>query len=298
MYQLMVFTNTVWRWRAVSLTFLLVFPVTFLLAQQPVTLSGYVRDAANGESLIGATVYIQEVGDGTVTNVYGFYSLTVPPGEYQVTYSYVGYQSVSKKIPLTKDIRLAIELTSDSQELEEVVVTSEGIDANVQSTEMSVNKLDIKTIQKVPAFLGEVDVLKSIQLLPGVATVGEGASGFNVRGGGVGQNLILLDEAPVYNSSHLFGFFSVFNPDAVQDVKLYKGAIPAQYGGRISSLLDVRMKEGNNKEFDVSGGIGSVFSRLTVEGPIVKEKASFIVAARRSYIDVLISTLCRSDRYR
>ena len=279
---------TVWRWRTVFLAFSLLFSVTFLSAQQQVTLSGYVRDAANGESLIGATVYIQEVGDGTVTNVYGFYSLTVPPGEYQVTYSYVGYQSVSKKIPLTQDIRLAIELTSDSQELEEVIVTSEGIDANVQSTEMSVNKLDIKTIQKVPAFLGEVDVLKSIQLLPGVATVGEGASGFNVRGGGVGQNLILLDEAPVYNSSHLFGFFSVFNPDAVQDVKLYKGAIPAQYGGRISSLLDVRMKEGNNKEFEVSGGIGSVFSRLTVEGPIVKEKASFIVAARRSYIDVLI----------
>ena len=248
-----------------------------------------MRDEANGESLIGATVYVPEAGQGTVTNVYGFYSLTVPPGEYQITYSYLGYQSVSEKVSLTKDTRLKVELASESQELEEVVVTSEGIDANVRSTEMSVNKLDIKTIQKVPAFLGEVDVLKSIQLLPGVATVGEGASGFNVRGGGVGQNLILLDEAPVYNSSHLFGFFSVFNPDAVQDVKLYKGAIPAQYGGRISSLLDVRMKEGNNKEFEVSGGIGTVFSRLTVEGPIIKDKASFVVAARRSYIDVLIS---------
>ena len=261
---------------------------SLLSAQAQVTLSGHVRDAANGESLIGATVYVREVSNGTVTNVYGFYSLTVPPGDYQVTYTYVGYQPVSKKIPLTENVRLDIELSSESQELQEVIVTSEGIDANVRSTEMSVNKLDIRTIQKVPAFLGEVDVLKSIQLLPGVATVGEGASGFNVRGGGVGQNLILLDEAPVYNSSHLFGFFSVFNPDAVQDVKLYKGAIPAQYGGRISSLLDVRMKEGNNKAFGVSGGIGTVFSRLTVEGPIVKDKASFVIAARRSYIDVLI----------
>ena len=278
----------IFRGYAVGLLLLLTLSPALVSAQQKVTLSGHVRDAANGESLIGATVYVQEVRNGTVTNVYGFYSLTVPPGEYQVTYSYVGYQSVSKKIPLSKDVRLAIELASDSQELEEVVVTSEGIDANVQSTEMSVNKLDIKTIQKIPAFLGEVDVLKSIQLLPGVATVGEGASGFNVRGGGVGQNLILLDEAPVYNSSHLFGFFSVFNPDAVQDVKLYKGAIPARYGGRISSLLDVRMKEGNNKEFGVSGGIGTIFSRLLVEGPIVKEKASFVVAARRSYIDVLL----------
>ncbi len=262
---------------------------SLLSAQSPVTLSGYVRDAANGESLIGASVYIPQVGNGTVTNVYGFYSLTVSPGEYQAVYSYVGYQSVSKKLPLTEDIRLDIELTSTSQELQEVVVTSEGLDANVQSTEMSVNRLDIKTIQKVPAFLGEVDVLRSIQLLPGVATVGEGASGFNVRGGGVGQNLILLDEAPVYNSSHLFGFFSVFNPDAVQDVKLYKGAIPAQYGGRISSLLDVRMREGNSKKFQVSGGFGiPVFSRLTVEGPIIKDKASFIVAGRRSYIDAVL----------
>ena len=274
-------------WLALQIFLITALP-SLLSAQSSVTLSGYVRDAANGESLIGASVYIPQVGNGTVTNVYGFYSLTVSPGEYQAVYSYVGYQSVSKKLPLTEDIRLDIELNSTSQELQEVVVTSEGLDANVQSTEMSVNRLDIQTIQKVPAFLGEVDVLRSIQLLPGVATVGEGASGFNVRGGGVGQNLILLDEAPVYNSSHLFGFFSVFNPDAVQDVKLYKGAIPAQYGGRISSLLDVRMKEGNNKEFDVSGGIGTVFSRLTVEGPIVKDRASFIVAARRSYIDVLI----------
>ena len=276
------------RFLALQILLITALP-SLLFAQSPVTLSGYVRDAANGESLIGASVYVPELGNGTVTNVYGFYSLTVAPGEYQAVYSYVGYQSVSKKLPLTEDIRLDIELTSVSQELQEVVVTSEGLDANVQSTEMSVNRLDIQTIQKVPAFLGEVDVLRSIQLLPGVATVGEGASGFNVRGGGVGQNLILLDEAPVYNSSHLFGFFSVFNPDAVQDVKLYKGAIPAQYGGRISSLLDVRMREGNSKKFQVSGGFGiPVFSRLTVEGPIIKDKASFIVAGRRSYIDAVL----------
>ncbi len=257
-------------------------------AQEKVTLSGYVRDDANGESLIGATVYVKDISNGTVTNVYGFYSITVPSGDYEVSYSYIGYQSVSQQISLTENVRLDVELVSDSKQLEEVVVTADGIDANVRSTEMSVNKLDINTIKKIPAFLGEVDLLKSIQLLPGVSTVGEGASGFNVRGGGVGQNLILLDEAPVYNSSHLFGFFSVFNPDAVQNTKLYKGAIPARYGGRIASLLDVRLKEGNNKEFDVSGGIGTIFSRLAVEGPLIKEKASFILAARRSYIDVLL----------
>ena len=256
-------------------------------AQDNVTLSGYLKDTTNGESLIGATVYVQELNKGTSSNVYGFYSLTLPPGNYRVVYSYVGYRTEEKNIALTEDVRLDVELISTSQELAEVVVTSEAPDANVRSTEMSVNKLDIQTIQKIPAFLGEVDVIKSIQLLPGVSTVGEGASGFNVRGGGVGQNLILLDEAPVYNSSHLFGFFSVFNPDAVQDVKLYKGAFPARYGGRIASLLDIRMKEGNNKEFEVNGGIGTVFSRLAVEGPIVRDKASFILAARRSYIDVL-----------
>ncbi|GAA0894483.1 TonB-dependent receptor [Fulvivirga kasyanovii] len=258
-----------------------------LVAQQKVTLSGYINDAENGEALIGATVFVRETQSGSASNVYGFYSITLPPGQYTIEYTYVGYQPLVKEITLNENQRLNVEMTGESQQLQEVVISGERVDANVTSTEMSTNKLDIQTIKKIPAFLGEVDVLKSIQLLPGVSTVGEGAAGFNVRGGGVGQNLILLDEAPVYNSSHLFGFFSVFNPDAVKDTKLYKGAIPAQYGGRIASLLDVRTKEGNSKRFEANGGIGTVFSRLALEAPIVKDKSSFILAGRRSYIDIL-----------
>jgi hypothetical protein len=251
------------------------------------TLNGYVKDAANGEALIGATVYIKSLNDGAVTNEYGFYSITVTAGQYEVSYSYVGFVSQTKTVDLTSNQRIDIELTDEAGQLEEVVVEADLEQASATNVEMSNNKLDIRTIVKVPSFLGEADVLRSIQLLPGVSTVGEGASGFNVRGGGVGQNLVLLDEAPVYNTSHLFGFFSVFNPDAVKDVKLYKGAIPSRYGGRLASLLDVRMKEGNSKKFAATGGIGTVFSRMAIESPIVKDKASFIVAARRSYIDIL-----------
>lgn len=257
------------------------------LAQQRVTLNGYVKDKANGEALIGATVFIKEANAGSVTNLYGFFSISVPPGTYGVSASYVGYKPQFSTVTLSQNQRMDFELESAAEELEEVVITAELEQANVRNMEMSTNKLDMKLIQKLPAFLGEVDVLRSIQFLPGVSTVGEGASGFNVRGGSVGQNLVLLDEAPVYNTSHLFGFFSIFNPDAVKDVKLYKGAVPARYGGRLASILDVRMKEGNIKEPEVSGGIGTVFSRLAIEAPIIKDKASFIVAARRSYIDIL-----------
>lgn len=264
-------------------------------AQEKFTLSGYVNDAGNGEALIGATVIMTELSSGNVTNVYGFYSITVPPGEYKVEFRYVGYQTLTKSIELRENVRLDIELPSAEQQLMEVVVTARPEDANVSEIEMSAAELDIRAIEKIPAFLGEVDVIKSLQMLPGVSTVGEGASGFNVRGGGVGQNLILLDEAPVYNSSHMFGFFSVFNPDAVKDVKLYKGGIPARYGGRISSILDVRMKEGNNKNYEINGGIGTIFSRLAVEGPLVKERASFILAARRSYIDVLARPILKQN---
>ncbi len=251
------------------------------------TLSGYVKDQSNGESLIGANVVVEELSTGTITNVYGFYSLTLDHGLYTVSYRFVGYETVTKNIDLNENLRIDIELVEEGQQLEAVVVSAEAEDRNVTAVEMSTAELDIKTIQKIPAFLGEVDVVRSLQLLPGVSTVGEGASGFNVRGGGVGQNLVLLDEAPVYNSSHLLGFFSVFNPDAVKDVKLYKGGIPPRYGGRIASILDVRMKEGNNKEYEFNGGIGTIFSRFAVEGPIIKEKASFIVAGRRSYADIL-----------
>lgn len=256
------------------------------VAQEKATLSGYVKEAANGETMIGATIYIPELETGVVTNTYGFYSITVPPGSYTVEYRYIGYLTITRPIEIQEDIRVDIELEEEAQQIQEIVIQAERLDRNVTSIEMSINKLDMKEIQRMPAFLGEVDVIKSIQLLPGVSSVGEGASGFNVRGGSVGQNLVLLDDAPVYNSSHLLGFFSVFNPDAVKDIKLYKGGIPGQYGGRISSILDIQMKEGNSKELGVEGGVGTIFSRLTVEGPIAKDKASFIIAGRRSYADV------------
>lgn len=257
------------------------------MAQDKVTLNGYIKDASNGEELIGATVYVPDIGSGTATNVYGFYSLTLVPGTYDVEYSFIGYEKVTKTVTLEANTRLDIELSMEGTELQEVVITGDPNEDVLNTTEMSTEQLSISTIQKIPALFGEVDVLKGLQLLPGVSTVGEGAAGFNVRGGGVGQNLVLLDEAPVYNSSHLFGFFSVFNPDAVKDVKLIKGAMPASYGGRISSILDVRMKEGNSKRLEVSGGVGlPVFSRLAVQGPLVKDKASFIVAGRRSYVDL------------
>lgn len=251
------------------------------------TISGYVKDASNGETLIGATVLIKGSSQGVITNVYGFYSITLPADNYEVEYRYIGYQSLVQQVDLSESRRIDVELLSDSQQLEEVVISADPEDVNVSGIQMSTNKLDIETITKIPSFMGEADVLRSIQMVPGVATVGEGASGFNVRGGSVGQNMVLLDEAPVYNSSHLMGFFSVFNPDAVKDVNLIKGGIPARYGGRISSVLDIRMKEGNVKEFQGQGGVGTVFSRLALEAPIVKDKASFILAGRRSYIDVL-----------
>ena len=269
------------------ITLLLTLLSVCIYAQDKFTINGYVKDAANGESLIGATVLLKELGTGNITNVYGFYSITVEPGDYTLEHRYIGFVSQSRQISLSSNLRIDVELAEEQTILEEVVVTAEPEDANVTSTEMSVAKLDIKTINKIPAFLGEVDVIRSLQLLPGVSSVGEGSSGFNVRGGSVGQNLVLLDEAPVYNTSHMLGLFSVFNPDAVKDVKLYKGGIPARFGGRLSSVLDVRMKEGNNKIYEVNGGIGTIFSRLAIEGPIKKEKASFIVAGRRSYIDVL-----------
>lgn len=272
---------------------LLAFICTFynIKAQDKFTISGYAKDAKNGESLIGVTVYKKNSQIGTSTNEYGFYSLTLPKGLDTVVFSFVGYKTILMPVNLTANQTMSFEMAEEGKELEEVIVSSEKADANVKSMEMSVAKLDIKQIQKMPALLGEVDIIKSIQLLPGVTTVGEGASGFNVRGGNIDQNLVLMDEAPVYNSSHLFGFFSIFNPDAVKDVKLIKGGIPAQYGGRASSVLDIRMKEGNNKKMEVNGGLGTIFSRLSIEAPILKDKASFIIAGRRSYIDVLAKPL-------
>lgn len=268
------------------LIFLISLPF-FSLGQQKFTVSGYVKDASNGEALIGATIFIKALNSGVTTNLYGFYSLTIPSGECSIDISYVGYTTQMKLLLLNENTRVDIELQPEGKQLEEVIVTSTKDQEGVKALEMGTNRLDMKTILKIPAFLGEADVVKSLLQLPGVTTVGEGASGFNVRGGSVGQNLILLDEATVYNSSHLLGFFSVFNPDAVKDTKLYKGAVPAQFGGRIASLLDVRMKEGNNKDYEVNGGVGTIFSRAAVEGPLFDGGGSFIVAGRRSYADIL-----------
>ncbi len=255
--------------------------------QMKFTVSGYIKDASDGEALIGATVQVKETRSGNLSNEYGFYSMTLPSGAYTVEYSYIGYTKTERMVVLSSNQNIDIELSNEAEQLKEVVISGDPDLQKSRSLEMSTAKLDMGTISKIPSLLGETDIIRSIQLLPGVSTVGEGASGFNVRGGTVGQNLILLDEAPVYNSSHMLGFFSVFNPDAVKDVKLYKGAIPATYGGRLASLLDVRMKEGNNKKFEANGGVGLIFSRLALEAPIVKDKGSFIIAARRSYIDVL-----------
>ena len=260
------------------------------------TVSGYIKDAANGEGMIGVSVYVKETGTGAVTNSYGFYAITVPAGNYNLVISYVGYAKQTQTVDLTDhNISLNVELKQEGKQLQEVVVSTNREDANVKNIEMSVNRIDVKTLKRIPALLGEVDVIRSIQLLPGVSTVGEGATGFNVRGGSIDQNLVLLDEAPVYNSSHLFGFFSVFNPDAVKDVKLIKGGIPSNYGGRIASILDVRLKEGNAKKPELNGGIGLIFSRLSYERPLFKGKGSFIVAARRSYADILAQPFLKSD---
>ncbi len=256
-------------------------------SQNRYTISGHVKDEA-GEDLIGATIYVKELNTGTVTNVYGFYSITLKEGSYQFDYSYVGYETQTKKIELNQNQSINITLNETSKTIEEVVVTAERKNSNVIKAEMSTMKLQAKEIKKIPAFMGEVDIIKAIQMMPGVQASSEGSSGFNVRGGSADQNLILLDEATVYNASHLMGFFSVFNNDAIKDVKLYKGDIPAAYGGRLSSLLDIRMKDGNMNKFRANGGIGTVSSRLTLESPIVKEKGSFIISGRRSYADLML----------
>ncbi|MEN9344621.1 MAG: hypothetical protein RLZZ60_90 [Bacteroidota bacterium] len=258
-----------------------------------VTLSGYIKDSANGESIVGAIVKIEGTELNANSNVYGFYSLSVAAGNYTVVVSQAGFTSSRINLNITQDLTRNFELSKVEEDFKGVSIKAKKRENFVEKVDMSTNNLNITQIKKVPALLGEVDIVKSVQLLPGVSTVGEGASGFNVRGGSIDQNLILLDEAPVFNASHLFGFFSVFNPDAVKDVKLIKGGMPAQYGGRVSSTLDVRMKDGNTKKTEVNGGVGVIFSRLSIEGPIAhknekfKNKSSYIIAGRRSYVDVL-----------
>lgn len=257
-------------------------------SQEKFTLSGTITDLNTSETLIGVSIYFLELNTETSTNEYGFYSITVPRGDYSIVISYIGFEDIEKQVSLTENVKLDIEMSENTTILEEIVITSNPSKTNIRKAEMSVNKLPISTIKKMPAMMGEVDVLKSILTLPGVANAQEGATGFNVRGGSVDGNLVLMDEAVVYNTSHLFGFISVFNADVIKDLKLYKGGIPANFGGRTSSVLDIYQKEGNKNEYHVNGGIGAVSSRLLVEGPIVKEKSSFVVAGRGSYAHLFL----------
>ena len=256
-------------------------------SQEKCTLSGTVSDSLSNETLIGVTISIAAIPAITTTNEYGFYSITLPKGDYKINISSVGFQSIETTISLYKNTKYNISLSESSEELEEVIVSGK-TSTNTRRAEMSVNKLAISTIKKMPVVLGEVDVLKSILLLPGVTNAGEGASGFNVRGGGADQNLILLDEATIFNSSHVFGFFSVFNPDAIKDLKLYKGGIPSRFGGRASSVLDIYQKDGNSKQFHLNGGIGLITSRFLAEGPIQKGKSSFLIGGRSSYAHLFL----------
>ncbi len=271
--------------------------ITFLglshLSGQNYTLSGYIDDADTGEKLIGANIYNKENLKGTTSNNYGFFSLTLPAGEYDFIFSYVGHKSEERKIVLRQNVAMNISLLP-SVEMEEVEIKADRLEQSVESTQMSTINLSVKSIKEIPALFGEVDVIKAIQLLPGVQSGTEGASGLYVRGGGPDQNLILLDGTPVYNASHLFGFFSVFNVDAINNVKLIKGGFPARYGGRLSSVLDISLKEGNTKKWQGTGSIGLISSKFTLEGPIIKDKTSFIVSARRTYLDFLVQPLLRA----
>ncbi len=252
------------------------------------TLSGTITEANSDETLIGVNILIPQLKTGTITNEYGFYSISLEEGTYEFVFSSLGFDEVKKTVDLDQNIRLDVVLNETTESLNEIVLKQDVERLNIRNPQMSVNALSISTIKKMPVVLGETDVIKSMLLLPGVTSAGEGASGFNVRGGAADQNLILLDEATLYNSSHLFGFFSVFNPDAIKDLKLYKGGIPARYGGRISSVLDIYQKDGNRNEYKATGGIGLVASRLLVEGPIVKEKGSFLFGGRSSYAHLFL----------
>lgn len=257
-------------------------------SQDKVTINGYVKDADNGEELIGVTVYVPALQAGTVTNDYGFYALTVPRGTYEVQYSYVGYRQQKITLEFSKDIVNNTSLEMEAEFMQEIIVEETPLDENVSGVQMSKNTININQVRKLPALFGETDIIKNIQMMPGVISAGEGTSSFFVRGGSGDQNLILIDEAPVYDPSHLFGLFSVFNTDVIKDSEIYRGGIPARFGGRLSSILDVRTKDGNNKHYNVSGGIGLLASRAAVEGPIVRDRSSFIVSARRSYVDLFL----------
>jgi hypothetical protein len=269
--------------------YLLIVLVSFTaFSQEKNTLSGTIYDDKNNETLIGVSIYIPELNAGASTNEYGFYSITVPSGIYTLQIQYLGYRTITETLTLSEKTSKSFSLIEASESLNEIVIESNIERLNLKTPQMSVNNLTSSTIKQIPVVLGEADIIKSLILLPGVTSAGEGASGFNVRGGAADQNLILLDEAIVFNSSHLFGFFSVFNPDVIKDVKLYKGGIPAKYGGRLSSVLDIYQKEGNSKDFNITGGVGLVSSRLLIEGPLEKEKSSFLIGGRSSYAHLIL----------
>lgn len=273
----------------ISLILLVLFCSIQTFSQSKFTISGYVKDASTGEDLIGATVIIKELpGVGASTNTYGFYSMTIAEGEYTLVANFLGLEAKTQAISLHENISINFNLEEGSTKLKEVVISSEREDENLRTPEMGIEKIEMNELNDIPVLMGEKDVLKTIQLKPGVKAAGEGSSGFFVRGGKADQNLILLDEATVYNASHLLGFFSVFNAEALKDIKLYKGTQPAEYGGRLSSVMDIHMKDGNNQKFGVSGGIGLISSRLAVEGPIVKNKGSFHISGRRTYADFFL----------
>lgn len=283
--------------RSLIVLYFVFFVPLFAFAQQPYTISGVVKNATNGETLLGATVFLKETTIGSTTNSYGFFSITADEARYTLVISYIGFAPYEQEIDLSSNQKISIELLEDSALLEEIVVVAERYkNVDIRSPQMSVSNISNRSLKRMPAVLGEVDVIKSIQMLPGVTNAGEGASGFNVRGGAEDQNLILLDEAIIYNASHLFGFISVFNPDAIKDIKLYKGGIPARYGGRASSVLDIRQKDGNSKDFKASGGIGAISSRLALEGPTFKDKGSFLVAGRSSYVDIFLALFGNDNR--
>lgn len=275
----------------------LVFAFTGLSAQN-FTISGTLKDGATGETITGATIYLKKANKSAQSNPYGFYSLTAAAGNDTLIFTYIGYKTIVQEVTLDKDLTYNISFNPAENNLEEVEITAKGGNENVKNTQMSSVQLDMVDIKKIPAFMGEVDLLKTIQLLPGVKNAGDGNTGFYVRGGGPDQNLILLDEANIYNASHLLGFFSIFNSDAIKNVTLIKGGIPAQYGGRLSSVLDISMRDGNNQKFAVTGGIGVIASRLAIEGPLVKNKGSFIISGRRTYIDVLARPVIQKSEFK
>lgn len=264
------------------------FSINSIWSQNKFTLNGVISDSESSETLIGVNILIPQLKTGATTNEYGFYSITLPEGTYRVVISYLGYSEVSETITLSENITKNFTLTESVESLNEVIITENVEKINIRKPQMSLNAMSAGTIKEIPVVFGEADVIKAITLLPGVTTAGEGASGFNVRGGAADQNLILLDEATIYNSSHLFGFFSVFNPDAIKDLKLYKGGIPARYGGRVSSVLDIYQKEGNKNKFHMNGGIGLISSRLLAEGPINKGKGSFLLGGRATYAHLFL----------